>query len=119
MTESDLAGFENFWKVYPRKIKKIDAKKAWCQMKKDRPPTQEIVKAVLAQRKCKDWKKDNGKYIPHPGTWLRAGQWDDVLDYEVKRKVECYVCRSSNIIGDWMGKPYCPNPSCKQQIRGY
>ena len=25
----------------------------------------------------KEWKKDGGKYIPHPATWLRARGWED------------------------------------------
>ena len=117
MTESDLTGFANFYKAYPKKRAIQDAKKAWVQTKKDRPPTEEIVLAVIAQSKSKEWKKDGGQYVPYPATWLRAGQWADVIDYDVKLKVQC-MCGSNQIIGQWMNKPYC-SPECKKQIRGY
>ena len=119
MTDNQLKGFANFWNAYPRKQKRIDAQKAWVQMAKERPSTAEIVHAVNCQKKSTEWKKDKGQYIPHPATWLRGGCWDDALSYEVKVKVRCYVCQSERILGEWMGKPYCTNPECKKEIRGY
>ena len=116
MTEAQIKGFANFWAAYPKKIKKGDARKAWVQTAKIRPDTHTIVMAVQAQRKCKQWKKDGGQFIPYPATWLRAEQWDDVIDFEVKQKIRCSVCQGEPIIGDYMQKPYCANPSCKKAI---
>ena len=31
-------------------------------------------------KKSKEWKKENGKYIPHPTTWLNQKRWEDELN---------------------------------------
>jgi hypothetical protein len=38
------------------------------------------VPAVEAQKKSKQWQKDDGQYIPNPSTWLNQGRWDDELE---------------------------------------
>jgi phage replication O-like protein O len=71
-------GFERFWKIYPRKVGKIKAIKAW-ERAKTKADSEEIIKAVEKQKKSTQWKKDNGQYIPHPTTWLNEGRWMDEL----------------------------------------
>ena len=116
MTEAQLKGFANFWNAFPKKIAKGDARKAWAQTAKIRPDTHTIVTAIQAQMKCKQWKKDGGQFIHYPATWLRAEQWDDVIDFEVKQKIRCSQCGSGPVIGDIMQKTYCANPACKKAI---
>lgn len=70
--------FEQFWNQYPRRIGKKAAHKAWTAAK-DRPPLPRIVSALTTAKQSPDWTKDNGKFIPHPATWLNQGRWDDVL----------------------------------------
>ncbi len=36
-----------------------------------------MVKAIEAQRSCRDWTKDGGQFIPHLSTWLNDGRWMD------------------------------------------
>ena len=69
-----------FWESYPKKKKKVDAFKAWNQMKADRPPVNVIVKKIQQLTQTPDWKKDSGQFIPHPASWLRAGGWDDEVE---------------------------------------
>ncbi len=71
-------GFARFWAAYPRKVKRIAAKKIW-QRSKLEPLTEEIVKAVEAQAESDQWLKDDGQFVPYPTTWLNAGQWTDEL----------------------------------------
>jgi hypothetical protein len=73
--------FEEFWKIYPRKIAKGDARKAWIQTSKIRPPIADLLKAVYAARASKQWNKDGGEFIPHASTYLRQERWTD--EYEV------------------------------------
>jgi hypothetical protein len=73
--------FDEFWKAYPRKIAKADARKAWEQTEKFRPKTEEVLKAVETAKKTEDWRKDGGKFIPYPATWLRGERWED--DYGI------------------------------------
>ena len=73
----DASMFEQFWLAYPRKIAKTPAKKAFDKLQ----PTSSLLAAMLAaikeQRKCDQWQKNNGQFIPYPATWLNSGRWDD------------------------------------------
>ena len=69
--------FESFWKAYPKKRSKGDAEKAWKAIK----PNEELLKVMLSKieeaKLSHAWQKENGQYIPHPATWLRAKGWED------------------------------------------
>ena len=80
--------FEEFWKEYPRKIAKGDARKAWAQTEKFRPDIQTIIKAIKAAKQTDSWRENAGKYIPYPATWLRAERWDDDYGVELENTVE-------------------------------
>jgi hypothetical protein len=74
-------GFSDFWAIYPRKVAKAEARKAWAQTASIRPDTDTLIKAVLSHCKTEQWMKSNGAFIPHAATWLRGERWEDV--YEV------------------------------------
>jgi hypothetical protein len=73
--------FLEFWTVYPRKEAKATAARAWQKM----APTVGgevrllgLVKTALAwQSQSVDWKKEGGKFIPQPATYLNGGRWND------------------------------------------
>lgn len=71
------AGFERFWKVWPRKEAKKDAMKAWSALKPDTDLRNTIIAAIDRQRQGEQWQKDGGKYIPLPASWLRGERWND------------------------------------------
>lgn len=73
---SEGDAFERFWSVYPRKVGKQSAKRAFERVK---VPLETLVTAVERQKCSDQWTRDNGQYIPHPTTWLNQGRWDDVL----------------------------------------
>ena len=75
--------FEQFWKSYPRKIAKGDARKAWKQTEKIRPPLSHLMKALAVAKASDQWRKDGGSFIPYPSTWLRGERWDDVMEIEL------------------------------------
>ena len=77
--------FEQFWKVYPRKVAKGDARKAWLTTTSIRPPIADLLKAVYAARASKQWLKDDGEYIPHPATWLRQERWEDQHEVDLSQ----------------------------------
>lgn len=70
--------FETFWKAYPRKIAKAEARKAWKQTEGIRPEIQKLISAVTIACKTEQWIKNNGTFIPHAATWLRGERWEDV-----------------------------------------
>lgn len=71
--------FDIFWKDYPRKIAKGDARKAWAQTAMIRPSLDIVLAAVAEARK--HW--DRPEFIPYPATWLRAERWDDSYQVEI------------------------------------
>lgn len=73
---ADAVEFEEFWKAYPKKRGRLDAQKAFLQVK-DRPPVATLVAAVQKHLVSPQWAKDGGQFIPHPATWLRQGGWQD------------------------------------------
>jgi len=71
---SPLDGFDQFWSAYPKKAAKKDAKKAWGQIQKDRPPLDTLLEAIRRQSKGRQWQE--GIY-PNAATWLRGERWND------------------------------------------
>jgi len=69
--------FQGFWEAYPRKLKKDKASKAFAKLS----PTPELLARMLSSienfKRSEDWLKEDGKYIPHPTTWLNDRRWED------------------------------------------
>lgn len=76
-TTPEQQGFDEFWEAYPRKIGKGAARKAWEKIRPGESLAAEIVAAVHRDRKTEQWRRDSGKYIPHPATWLNQERWED------------------------------------------
>lgn len=72
-----LNGFSDFWKVYPRKVKKEAALKAWKKISPSDELREVIEASVLAHRQTHEWLKDYGTYVPYPATWLNDKRWED------------------------------------------
>lgn len=70
-------GFDAFWATYPRKVAKSEAAKAYARLRPD-AATQAVLLAALAkQAESPEWRKDSGRFIPHPATWLNGRRWED------------------------------------------
>ena len=78
-----MEDIDKFWVLYPKKVAKADARKAWLQTKDIRPELTNLLTAITAACKTEAWMKDGGKYIPHPATWLRGERWDDELEVKL------------------------------------
>lgn len=86
-TLAEKSDFDAFWDVYPRKVGKGDARKAFAKVK---APVSVLIDAVKAQKQSQQWLKDDGRYIPNPATWLNQGRWEDELPTgEVQPKGIC------------------------------
>ena len=71
--------FSRFWEAYPRKRAKDDAKRRWMSLKPSEALLEVMLAAIDEQNKSAEWKKEGGKFIPYPATWLNRGQWNDEL----------------------------------------
>ncbi len=68
--------FDDFWKLYPRKVAKAEALKAWGKVSEE-----DRVKAVEAlPNHCRLWDDKDKQYIPHAATWLRGLRWEDEIE---------------------------------------
>ena len=65
--------FDAFWSVYPLKVKKAAAKKAFAKALKTTTAKQIIAGAVF----YRDDPNRTPAYTAHPSSWLNDGRWDD------------------------------------------
>jgi hypothetical protein len=72
-----LTQFDAFWKLYPRKASIFEAQRAWSEVGAS-DHADRIMMAVESQIGCREWKKENGRFIPTPANWLRDGRWNDL-----------------------------------------
>jgi len=74
--------FEEFWSVYPRRIGKGAARRAWEKATQITDPDF-IVLAAMCHATF--WRKQRTEmqFIPHPATWLNQERWDDDLEAEL------------------------------------
>jgi len=71
--------FDLFWKDYPKKVGKGEARKAFVK-KRCAPLIDTLLAAIKVQRESMAWNRDDGRYIPNPSTWLNQGRWEDELE---------------------------------------
>jgi hypothetical protein len=76
--------FARFWEIYPRKVGKIAARKAW-----DRLTVKPDIVIEGVERMIADPNLPSLEFLPHPSTWLNEGRWEDE-PYPV-RKPEGFV----------------------------
>lgn len=72
--------FAVFWEAYPRKVAKHQAIKAWNRLNPVKAVFDLILSALARQKETESWKKDGGKFIPHPATWLNGRRWEDEIE---------------------------------------
>lgn len=77
--EGQVEAFEVFWKLYPNKRSKKDARKAWEKLKPSAELRLTLMTALGTHRISRDWTKDDGQYVPMASTWLNGERWTDVL----------------------------------------
>ena len=70
-------GFDAFWTVYPNRKAKQEALKAWMKLKPNEQLQESILKAVRKQSQGEGWRKEGGRFVPHPATWLNGRRWED------------------------------------------
>ena len=87
--EKHLKDFEEFWKLYPKKVAKADALKAWNKAIKTKTAERllELTKAYAEGKLPED------KYIPYPASWLNKELYESVELAEAKPLPKLFVGR--------------------------
>lgn len=77
--ELELSWFENWYRIYPRKVSRWNAEKAWNKLSEN----QRILALEWLKKYIIYWKKKGTEkeFIPHPATWLDINdqRWNDDL----------------------------------------
>lgn len=69
--------FSRWWALYPRHDGKSAAKSIWMDELRD-VPVDTLIQALENAKNTRDWRKENGRYIPSAAKWL-DGRWEDYL----------------------------------------
>lgn len=72
------ARFDEFWKLYPKKVGKADCQRKWTRSKLD-AIADKILDAVKRYTVTEKWQDKNGRYIPNPLTFLNGERWNDEI----------------------------------------
>lgn len=68
--------FDTFWREYPRKTGKGDARKKFAKAL-TKTSFENIMAALWKVKASAQWQKDDGQFVPYPATWLNQERWDD------------------------------------------
>jgi hypothetical protein len=76
LTSNDSESFDTFWLLYPKKVAKADALKAWKQVLKKKTADEMIaLTKAYSESKLPDM-----TYIPYPASWLNKGLYEAVQE---------------------------------------
>lgn len=97
--------FDQWWKVYPNKVKKKQARKAWY--KNDLNLIVDKLVADVENRKSNDRQWAEG-YVPHPTTYINGERWEDDIQKSTPQQASMKLPRDVNKLmafGTKMGYP--------------
>jgi hypothetical protein len=71
--------FDEFWRAYPKKVGKDDAKKSYSKRQPSAAIHAQMLAAIEQQKSSRQWQLEGGRFIPNPSTWLNQGRWQDEI----------------------------------------
>jgi hypothetical protein len=78
---SSQALFDEFWKAYPKKVSKVDARRRWDQLiRRGVDPVEVIAAAKVYALAVRSSEK---RFIKGPDGWLHGGRWEDEVELPV------------------------------------
>ena len=86
---SENDSFDEFWKLYPKRVAKADALKAWNKAIKVKT-AEELLKLTKAYA---EGKLPEQTYIPYPASWLNKGLYESVEVAEAKPLPKLFIGR--------------------------
>lgn len=83
--ETNNINFKKLYDCYPKKIGRAAAEKAFTKLNPSDDLIETMIAAIELQKTTDAWTKDDGKFIPHPATWINGRRWEDELKTEIKQ----------------------------------
>ncbi|SAI58976.1 Uncharacterised protein [Bordetella ansorpii] len=77
--EQAAPAFDAFWAVWPRRVAKLEAQKAWKSLNAAKQRAA-LAAAPLHAQAWAASRRDKG-LIPHAATWLRGERWEDDIEH--------------------------------------
>jgi hypothetical protein len=80
---STEGSFDTFWKIYPRKVAKVEAEKSWKKLRYE-----DKARAISSlPNHIAEW-ADRGdpRFVPHASTWLNQRRFEDELEIALEIK---------------------------------
>lgn len=74
--DSTPTPFDRFWKAYPRKVGKHEARKAWDKAGAAKD-IDRVLRMIRLLKESPDWFEKEIQFIPHPSTWINQRRWED------------------------------------------
>ena len=98
--------FSHFWEIYPKKIAKVPAQRAWDRLTLDKKRT-----AYADIKKCR-YNGTEKAYIPNAATYLNQERWEDEVIEQPKQKEEWEkIPQDDDEMVMWARKHKFPPPS--------
>jgi len=97
--------FESFWKLYPRKVGRGAAEKAFTKAL-SKSSADEIMSGLMNYAQSRALPEM--QFIPHAATWLNQERWTDIVEHSAAASSTSSVAediiRRSRLIGEQLGK---------------
>ena len=103
--------FIAFWAIWPRKIAKGDAFKAWTQTEEMRPDMETLLKKIREATSSWRSEKREMSFIPYPATWLRAWGWED--EYKIALTSTPANSDATSTIAEYKSRKFHPDGRSK------
>lgn len=116
---SYLEGFARFWAIWPNRVAKKAAEKAWRQHATSVELEECILAAVERQKRERAECAKRGQWVPewpYPATWLRGERWTDepLLTFRpceqaqpAVTRPDCPDCDNTGWVGDPVRRCAC------------
>lgn len=77
--------FDRFWDAYPkvRHIAKAKCREKFQKLNADEDMVRRMVSALEYLKGTAQWQDGDGRYIPHPMTWLNQRRWEDEIPGQI------------------------------------
>lgn len=73
--------FEIFWAIYPRRVGRGAAQKAFAKARQI-ADLDVIINKVKEYMQTEQWRDPSKQYIPHAATWLNQRRWEDEVEID-------------------------------------
>jgi hypothetical protein len=104
--------FGAFWQLYPRRVCKVEAQRAWARL----TPQERIEALRVIPLHSNQWQRagTEWRFIPHAATWINQRRFEDELEPQANLG-QCDWNKSGNRDPD---APRCADRACRTHSNG-